>query len=831
MKLPDDLRYAVRSLVRSPVFLSVGVLSLALGIGANTAVFTLLDQVLLELLPVNNPRQLVQLTEHGAFYGSSTGDNAISYPLYKDFSAQNRVFDGMFSSSQSPMSATFDNRSERALGELVSGTYFPVMGVRPALGRLFTSEEDGTPGTSPVAVLSYSYWQSRFAGDSSIVGKEIVVNNRKLTIVGVAQRGFEGIQPLFATQLYVPITMAAQLTTEEHPLENRRRRWIQVFARLKPGITQARAQASLQPIFHSVLEMEVQQAEFAHASAHDRDQFLKMTIGVMPGGGGQNVVAPILGPALWAMMAMVGLVLMIACANVANLMIARAASRQKEIAVRLALGAGRWRIVRQLLVESGLLSIAGGALGLAASPGIMRLLLETMPQIDPPLTFATSPNASVLYFNLALCILTTLLFGLVPALQSTRPDLAPTLKDQAGAVAAGGQSRWRKSLVTAQVSLSLLLLIGAGLFVRSLQNLKNLDPGFKMANLVSFEINPTLNGYNPEQAKLFYRQLEDRLAAIPGTRSAALAVVGLLSFNSWDGTITVEGYTPKAGEDMNPNLNYVSPRFFETLTIPVSTGRDFADADRLGTAKVAIVSEKFARHYFGDRGAIGRHIGMGGDPGTKTDVEIVGVVRDTKYRMMREDAPREVYFPYLQNKWAAEMTAYVSSGLPSDQIFPAMRDAVRKLDPNLPVYSMKTMEHQRDDSLAVERLAASLSAAFGVLATILAAIGLYGVMAFLVTRRTREIGIRMALGAMTGNVVWLVMREVLFLAGIGVAIGLPAALAVTRLLGSQLYGIDSSDPATIVGATLGLLAIALLSGYIPARRATRIDPITALRYE
>ena len=831
MKLPDDLRYAVRSLLKSPVFLLVGVLSLALGIGANTAVFTLLDQVLLALLPVDNPQQLVQLKENGEFYGSNTGDNALSYPIYQDFSSQNRVFSGMFCSSQTPMSATFDNRSERALGELVSGTYFPVMGVRAALGRLFTSEEDGPQGTSPYAVLSYAYWQSRFAGDPSIVGKEIVVNNRKLTIVGVAKRGFEGIEPLFATQVYVPITMAAQVTSEEKPLENRRRRWIQVFGRLKQGATPAQAQASLQPIFHSVLEMEVQQAEFAHASAHAREQFVKMTVSVMPGGGGQNVVAPILGPALWAMMAMVGLVLLIACANVANLMIARAASRQKEIAVRLALGAGRWRIVKQLLIESGLLSIAGAALGLAASPWIMRLLIGIMPRIDPPLTFMTTPNLDVLYFNLALCVLTTVLFGLAPALQSTRPDLAPTLKDQAGAVAAGGQSRWRKSLVTAQVSLSLLLLIGAGLFVRSLQNLKKLDPGFKTSNLVSFQIDPTLSGYKPEQAKLFYRQLADRLASIPGTRSSALAVVPLLSFSEWDGTVTVEGYTPKTGEDMGPFFNYISPRFLETLTIPVLAGRDFTDADRVGTQKVAIVNEKFARHYFGDRGALGRHIGMGGDPGTKTDIEIVGIVRDTKYRTMRDDPPREIYFPYQQNTWASEMTAFVSTGLPSDQAFPAMRDAVRKLDQNLPVYSMKTMEQQRDDSLAVERLAASLSAAFGTLATILAAIGLYGVMAFLVTRRTREIGIRMALGAMTGNVVWLVMREVLFLAGLGVAIGLPAAFAVTRLVGSQLYGIESYDPFTIAGATLGLLGIAAVSGYIPARRATHIDPIKALRYE
>ncbi|MGB9457990.1 MAG: ABC transporter permease [Bryobacteraceae bacterium] len=831
MSLFADVRYAGRTLAKSPVFCSIAVLSLALGIGANAGVFTLLDQVMLHLLPVEQPQRLAQLVEQGSWYGNNRGMNSISYPMYEDLRKQNEVFSGMFCVYATDFSASFEGRNERVAGEMVSGTYFPVLGVRPALGRLFTPEDDRTPNGAPFAVLSYGYWQSRFGGDPSVVGKQMLVRDHRLTIVGVAERKFEGVQALFQVQMFVPVAMAGEMTDMDKPLENRRQRWVQVFGRMKPGVDLREAKASLAPLYHRTLEMEVQQKEFAHTTPYTRQQFLKGTLDVTSGGRGQDVVRQFLEAPLWAMMAMVALVLLIACANVANLMIARASARQKEIAVRLALGAGRSRIVRQLLVEGLLLASAGGLVGLAISPWAMRLLIGIMPETDPPLRFAVDPNLRLVLFTMAVSVATAVIFALAPALQAARPKIAPVLKDQAGAVAGGGQARWRKMLVVAQISLSLLLLIGAGLFGRSLHNLKSVNPGFDVNNLLSFQVDPTLNGYNPERAKLLYRQLQDSLAAIPSTSAAALCVVPPLTFDEWDSSVTVEGYVAKPGEDMNPRVNYVSPGYFATLKIPVYQGRDFTEQDALKAPKVAIVNEKFAKHYFGGRDALGRHIGLGGDPGTKTDIEIVGVVRDTRYSRMNEELQRQVYFPYLQNDLAWQMTGYVRTPLRPEQMFPMIRAAVHKLDANLPISQMKTEGKQRDDSLAVERLSAALSSAFGVLATILAAIGIYGVMAFLVARRTREIGIRMALGASAGNVVWLVMREVLLLAAAGVLIGLPIALAVTRLIESQLYGIGSHDPGIAIAATLGLVAVAALSGYLPARRATRVDPVTALRYE
>ena len=827
-----DIQYAFRTLRKSPLFSAVAVLSLALGIGANTAIFTLINQLLLQLLPVRNPEELVLLTARGSHYGSNTGANSLSYPMYTDFRDKNEVFQSMFCRYGTGMSVTYKGKTELASGELVSGNYFPVLGVGAALGRVFTAQDDLYQGGHPIAVLGYGYWQSRFGGDAGVIGQKILVNGYPLTIVGVSRQGFDGVEPGSTVQIRAPMMMKHQLTTDLfYNLNDRRGRFAQVFARLKSGLTLERARAGLQPLFHQILQMEVREKDFARATEHTRQQFLKMWMDVLPASKGRSFLRQQFTNPLLALMAMVALVLLIACSNVANLMIAKASARQREIAVRLALGARRARLVRQLVAESLLLSITGGALGLGLAIAMDKSLIQFLPQGITPYALSAIPDWTVLGFTLGVSVLTGLLFGLVPALQSTRPELAGTLKDQAGSVVGGTAVGLRKALVAGQVALSLLLLIGAGLFLQSLRNLKSLNPGFNTDNLLSFAVNPTVNGYAPERSREFYRQLLDRLRAIPGVSNATFAIMPLLDGNEWDSSVTVEGYGTKQGEWINPHMQFVSTGYFATLGVPVLAGRDFNDRDEKGAPKVGIVNQRFVDRYFGGRSPLGLHVGMGGDPGTKTDIEIVGVVRDTRYEGLRDEIPYQLYRPYRQMEFVQGMTAYTRAAGDATALFAAMRQAVQQVDPNVPVYRVRTLSQQIDKSLMSERLLASLSGVFGGLATLLAAIGLYGVMAYMVVRRTREIGIRMALGAGGGRVVWLVMREVLLLAGIGVAIGLAAAWGATRWIATQLFGIQPTDVLTMILAAVGIAAVAALAGYLPARRAVGIDPMRALRWE
>ena len=830
--LLQDLRYAFRTLRKSPLFASVAVFSLALGIGANTAIFTLVNQLILQLLPVKHPEELVLLTRRGSNYGSNTGSNSISYPLYQDFRDRNQVFSAMFCRYGTTFSLSFEGRTELVSGELVSGNYFPVLGVRAALGRVFTASDDLYQGGHPLAVLSYGFWKTRFNGDPGAIGKHIMVNGYPLTIVGVSQAGFDGVEVGYSPQIRVPMMMKKEMTPGPwYSLNDRRGSFTQAFGRLKPGTTLQQAQAVLPPLYHQILDLAVKAPAFARATEYTRQQFLKGWMDVLPASKGRSFLRQQFSNPLWALMGITGLVLLIACSNVANLLIARATSRQKEVAVRLAMGASRGRLIAQLLEESLLLAVTGGAAGLGLAVLMDKALIGFVPAGVIPLTVSSAPDARVLGFTLLVSVLTGLLFGLAPALQSTRPELAGTLKDQAGSVVGGTAVGLRKTLVVAQVALSLLLLIGSGLFVQSLRNLRDLNPGFQTENLVTFAVDPTLNGYKPERSLQFYRQLLDRMSNLGGVNGAALAVMPVLDGNEWDSSVSVEGYTTKQGEWIGPHMQFASAGYFETLGIPVLLGRTFTLRDDKGAPKAGIINEKFAKRYFGDRNPVGMHVGMGGNPGTKLDIEIVGVVKDTKYESMRDEIPIELYRPYVQMEFVQGMTAYLRTRGDAANLFAMLRRTVQEVDSSVPVYRMRTLEQQVDKSLVTERMLASLSTVFGCLATLLAAVGLYGVMAYMVARRTREIGIRMALGASGGSVVWLVMREVLLLAAVGVAIGAPAAWASTRLVETQLFGIKPADPMTMVLAAFGISAVAVFAGYLPARRATGIDPMRALRWE
>jgi predicted permease len=826
----QDLNFAVRTFAKAPMFVAVALLSIAFGIGVNTAIFSLTDQILLRMLPVKQPEQLVMLTAVGRHYGSNMGWNRISYPMYQDFRDHNTVFSGMLCFRETQMSFNYGGRTERVAGELVSGNYFPVLGVTAAIGRLFTADDDKFQGAHPVAVLSYGFWQQRFAGNPGVIGQKLIINGYPFTVIGVSQPGFSGTDPNYAPEVRVPMMMSLKITTYLD-LNDRRSRWVTAFGRLRPGVTIKKAKASIQPFFHQILQMEVKQKAFAKASPYMKQAFLRMQMDVLPASKGRSELRRQFSKPLLVLMATVMLVLVIACANIANLLIARAASRQKEMAVRLAMGAGRGRIISQLLIESLLLSITGGIIGLLLAIWTDKVLIGFLPLGAVPLTISSLPDWRILGFNIGLSILTGITFGLIPALQSTRPDLAGTLKDQAGAVTGGASTLTRKLLVISQIALSLVLLVGAGLFIRSLQKLKDLDPGFRTTNLLAFKVDPTLNGYEPQRTKSFYQRLRENLDSLPGVDIAALAVVPVMEGDEWDQWVTIDSYSPKTGELPDPHMNFISPDYFKTMEITLLTGRDFRRTDTRGMPKVCIVNEAFAKKYFGTTNAVGHRIGMGIDPGTKTDITIIGVARDTKYESMRDEIPTEVFRPYEQLEFATGITAYVRTAQNPDLMFSSIRRHMRDLDPNLPVFEMITLEKQMNDSLVTERLVALLSTGFGFLATVLAAIGLYGVMAYAVARRTREIGIRMAIGAARKDVLWLVMREVFALLGIGVAIALPAAWILSETVRSQLYGIQPADPLSMSAATFAIAGVALLAGYLPAQRATRVDPICALRYE
>ena len=830
--LLSDLRYAARGLHRSPLFSIVAILSLALGIGANTAIFTLIDQVLLRKLPVTRPDELVMLYQQGSHMGSNMGSRMHSYPIYQDYQKRAEPLAEVLCRRLVPASVSIDNSTERLQAELVSGNYFSMLGVKPAIGRVFSSQEDDQVYSGhPVVVLSYDYWVSRFARDPGVVGKKILVNNSPMTIVGVSAAGFAGIDPAQTPQIRVPVLMKTAMTPEWTWLrmDDRRARWVQVFGRLKPGYTVESARAPLQGLFTQIRTDEMTLPAAKHWSAYSREQFMKGQLLVVNAAMGYSPLRNDFSTPLVVLMCMVGLVLLIACANVANLLIARGFMRQREIAVRLSLGASRGRLVRQLLVESLMLSFVGGIVGLGLAYLLTQGLLALIPSGGQPLLIRPEPDVRILAFTLGLTGLTGVVFGLLPALRASRPDPWTTLKDTMGSIAGTGGSLFlRKGLVTAQVALSFLLLFGAGLFVRSLHNLKSTDTGVALDNLVTFQLSPSLSGYDNQRATQFYQTLLERLRAAPGVTSAAYNGVPILAGDEWDSSMSVEGHNPAEGEDMQAFMNDLSPGYFQTMKIPILEGRDFTQADAKEQGTVVIVNRRFAEHFFKGRSAIGKRVGWGTGPNSKLTMEIVGVVADSLYEGPREGVRRQAFIP----KWGKNgATFYVRTATSSASVFGVIRNEVKQVDAAMPVYAVKTVEGQLDETLFTDRLIALLSAGFGLLATLLASIGLYGVMAFVVARRRKELGVRLALGAQPRLVIWLVMKEVFLLLALGLAIGIPTALALGRYVSSQLHGIEARDPSIAVGTTALLFVVSTAAGLIPAHRASRIDPILALRAE
>ena len=835
-----DLVYALRLIRRNPGFSLIAILSVALGIGANASVFTLLDQVMLRSLPVDRPNQLVLLTAEGFQYGSAWGEgNELSYPMYADLLEANQVFEGMACRVFDELDANIGGGGQRVRAEVVSGTYFPLLGIMPALGRVLDAGDDVSPGGHPIVVLSHRFWRERFQNDPSVVGTSIRINNVPLTVVGVAREGFDGTDLGSATDVFVPIAMTAQMTPIPNGLRDRRTRWVNVFGRLKEGVSASEAEVALQPFYLSRLQFEAEQDSFARASARDKARFLEGRVRVTPAAYGKSRLRTQLTGPLWTLTVIGALVLIIACANVANLLLARATVRRREMAVRLALGAARPRLVRQLLVESLLLALCGGVAGLALATWGSQALLAFFAQPSVTLTVSALPDTRILAVNALICAVVGVLFGLAPAWQSTRADVGVTLRAESAAVLGGGYARLRKALVVTQVALSLLLLVGSGVFLTSLQNLLSVDAGFDTARLMSFSVNPGTNGYSPEQTKVFAKTLLERVRATPGVSGAAFVSNRLLDGGSWNSNITIEGRPYDPNERIFSHNNLVSPGYFAAMGIRLVSGRDFNAEDEryvdpgapAPPHRVAIVNQEFVTRYLNGRDPLTVRIGGGRNPGAPTPTQIVGVVTTAKYTTLRAEPLPQVYFPYLAIGSIRGLVMYVRTQQPPASIADSMRAVVHQLDPALPVFELRTVEEHVRWSLANERFVASLSVVLGVLATLLAMVGLYGVMSYAVARRTRDIAVRMAFGALASRVTLLIVREMLTLVVLGMLLAVPALWWLQRFISSQLYGVSATDPVAILSAAAALLVAAGVAILVPCRRALSIDPMLALREE
>ncbi len=813
----QDVRFAFRQLLKNRGFTIVAVLTLALGIGANTAIFSVVDQLLVRPLPVAEPERLALL---GQSRGEGNVDYEFNYPLFRDYQRENKVFSQLSATAEQSVGLGTGGATERQQALLVSGNYFSMLGVNAALGRTFAPNEGVEIDDAPVVVLSHGLWERRFGADPQVLNRSVTVDGRPFTVIGVAPREFTGTTRGFVPDLYVPITMYGQLTSErpgnEHPLNTRFFTWHWIMGRLKDGVSAEQARAAM-----DVLARQADAAKLPNTSTN---------LVVLPGAQGFSANLQEARMPLNLLLGTAGLVLLIACANLANLQLARGAGRTREFAIRLALGSCRWRLVRGLLTESLLVSLAGGVLGLLVAIWLAHVLTQfRTPHAEISLPSGLDPRA--LLFAFGASIATGLLFGLLPAFRASRPQIVPELKGGGGTTEAHTR-RWnlRSGLVVLQVSLSLVVLVGAGLCARSLQNLQRIEPGFEPSKIVLSSFDLGLNNYTPPRVREFYDQLLQRVRALPGVESASLSLTTPLSGNAPGMSVgRVEGYQAGPREHPWGDVNFVSDDYFRTLNVPILRGRDFAAADAANSPAVVIVNDAFARKYLAGQDPVGKRLFQYG-AGGQTPTEIVGVVETTRSRRLTDPARPAMYFPLTQMPDRA-LTLSIRTGFDPSATISLVRGLVKSLDANVPIFNIHTLAQQKDNSLALQRMAATLLGGFGVLALMLAALGIYGMLAYSVSRRTREIGVRMALGAQVADVLRMVFRQGLGLTAFGLVIGLLGAIAATRLLRGFLYEVQPLDPVTFVVVSATLVLVATGACWLPARRAARVDPMIALRHE
>jgi predicted permease len=835
-----DLKFATRSLVKRPVLTITAVITLALGIGANTAIFTLLNAVTFKPLPVTRPQELVFFDDSRG-EGTSNGDPSTgqwmrySYASYEYFRDHDQNYQGLsaFRTGESRLSVRASGTqsgetTQRASGHLVSGNYFSVLGVNALLGRVLTTEDD-KPGAHPAAVMSYGYWQQQWKGDPQILNKEVVVNGTAFTVVGIAPPEFFGVRVRRAPDFWIPLVFHPQIEMTKSYLEDPRVFWLNFVGRLKPGVKLEQAQASANVSLHQFLTNEAG----AKLTDDSRKSIASAYVKLAAGSRGISGLRIAYSKALQMLMVIVGLVLLIACANVGNLLLSRAAARKAEMSLRLALGASRYRIVRQLLTESLLLALMGGVFGIIFAQWGVKVLVTLVAKTSP---LDVQPDVWVLGFTAGVSLLAGLVFGMAPALSASKTDLTTSIKEKSSR---GGRRGLRFSLasalVVAQVALSMVLLAGAGLFARSLMKLQEEDVGFNRDNVLLVGIDPRLGGYKPKELSALYRQLLDRVGELPGVKSATIATFAPIAGTGRSSTITIRGYTPGTGEDMDVNDILVGPGYCETLGVPLLLGREINIRDTPASQKIAVVNQSFAQYYFHGENPIGRRFFFGDedDPERSEELEIVGVVGDVKYRSAKAAAGRTAYRPILQVQDSDAYSSNVQIRTAGDaaSLAPTVRQVIGQVDGKLPIFGVTTLREQLSGALQQEKLIAELVSFFGLLALLLACIGLYGVMAHGVVRRTKEIGIRMALGAERRRIVWMVMRETIMLVLVGIIIGVPVALGAASLVSSQLFGLSPTDPLTLLVSASMLTGVALLAGFLPARKASRVNPLIALRYE